>query len=748
MRDIEFGISKLDNRVPITSRREEGSKFLGCVIQWERPAIPADDYVLAQGTNYISRVRELIDGQQRISTVTLLLCELYYQFDALSALLDKGIPEEAQFVTFLNTVQDQWLLTRFSRPGSSGASPRRRPTVIRQGTDKWIHAGMPQYRSSLAQYVHSVVSAIESGSPAARPENVGKDISDVVEAIRELLSDRIASASDVLISHYDQTELLEDLYGGRSPVDIKAYLAESPPNEKHIRSAISLIALVHYLFHYCAFTVITSPNQDTALDMFQSLNATGVQLTAVQLLKPRVSLTFRQGGISFSTDSAFSQFDAVNSWLNTGRNSASKTAQFFLKFGLGIFGEEPPNSLSGQRSWLQRRYLAFTSNGTDVSKARELIRLMSHYKDYLTRFYFPQRDMLFAGTAAPIPGSRRSFDQFKLDHLASGSSFSLSEPVVTGMMFLIDAKHDLAHSFLALFFAKFQEEPAAGALVAKQEFEKMVLAVVACFVMWRATFLEKYPDAAYRRVLAAHSYAGVFSGRARPLARALFTELRRRWRQTRGGVPTGRWVSEFAAGLQYRNGAQALLRFVLILAAHRRVQLDPPDSRFVEYGIVASDPSGPDYLYPDLWLGTEYRSLEHVAPQKLLSYSGSPVPHWSTTFSSASTALNSIGNLTLLSLDLNASVPEDTPSKKNHYEGLVAPGASAGVTPTAASLMMASPLLSHLVPVYLRLTHWLSEISMGTVPVRNSWDEAFISRRASNVAAEVAKDLIEWIRAR
>ena len=43
------------------------------------------------------------------------------------------------------------------------------------------------------------------------------------------------------------------------------------------------------------------------------------------------------------------------------------------------------------------------------------------------------------------------------------------------MMFLIDAKHDLAHSFFALFFAKFQEEPAAGALAAKEEFERMVL---------------------------------------------------------------------------------------------------------------------------------------------------------------------------------------------------------------------------------------------------------------------------------
>jgi hypothetical protein len=399
-------------------------------------------------------------------------------------------------------------------------------------------------------------------------------------------------------------------------------------------------------------------------------------------------------------------------------------------------------------------YLGFTSEGTDISKAKELIRLMSHYKDYLTRFYFPSRETLFAGTAAPIAGSRRSFDQFKLDHQASGITYSLSEPVITGMMFLVDAKHELAHSFFALFFAKFQEEPsAAGALVAKLEFEKMVLAVVAYFVMWRATLLEKYPDAAYRHVLSKNNYAASFNGvntplKARPLVRDLLSELRRKWRPTRGEVPVGRWVGKFAEGLQYRSGAQSILRFVLILAAHRRVQVDPQDSRFVEYGLVVSDPSGPDLLYPDLWLGMEFKSLEHVAPQKLLGYAGAVIPNWPPTFSSASLAVNSIGNLTLLSVALNAAIPEDTPRKQKHYQFLVSPGTSSGVTPTAAALMMQSPQLSHLIPVYLRLTHWLIEITMGTAPVLNAWDEAFIFRRASNIAEEAAKDLLKWMRPR
>jgi len=315
-------------------------------------------------------------------------------------------------------------------------------------------------------------------------------------------------------------------------------------------------------------------------------------------------------------------------------------------------------------------------------------------------------------------------------------------------MFLIDAKHDFAHSFLALFFIKFQEAPDAGALPAKQEFEKVVLAVAGCFVLWRATFFEKYPDAAYRKVLEKQCYIRLPVGKARSLGRALLAQIRLKRRPVRSASLSSTLFESLSAGLQYRSGAQTILRFVLILAAHRRVQVETHDSRFVEYGIVTSDTAGPDYFYPDVWLGPEYRSLEHVAPQKLLGYAGTGVPYWSSTYASASAALNSIGNLTLLSMELNASVPEESANKKNHYEGLVSPGAASGVTPTAASLMTSSPMLAHLFPPYLRLAHWVSELALGTVPMMNAWDEAFIARRASNIAAEVGADLIKWLRVR
>lgn len=743
LRDLQHGISKLVKSDSDSQREVLGSKFLGCVIQWDRDAVEGLEYVPATGISFITRGSELIDGQQRTSTMILLLCEMYLLLEQLLDRLDRTIHEENELARFVQGVQASWLLPRFARAGKSSASPSHRPALIRQGVDKWIHAGTSQYKSSIASYVHQLVVAIDGGGELSRPAVVGDDIKDVVLALRERLEECANHPCDYLATNYDQSELFDSLTTGRNAVNLIGYLGSGPTNLGLIKGIVDVVAIAHYLLNYCAVTLITSANQDTALDMFQSLNATGVQLTAVQLLKPWISQSFRNDGQLFSSDPMFKHYNDVNDWLNRGRNSTAKTFQFFLKFGLAIFGEEPTNSLSSQRSWLLKSFRAYTSNGVDVDKIREFIRLMRHVADYLEHFEFKTRDSLFEGSGGPPMAPRKTYLEFRLVHRTSGTSFPLSDPAIATFMFIIDAKHDLAHAFLSSSYAHFQESSAANALAAKQEFEKLLFSVAACFVVWRGSFKEKYPDAAYRNVLSKRNYLN-FSGKAREIGTLLSIELRKKRKSIAPGIS---FIELMADGLQYKSGTQAIARFVLILAAHRKTALNIGGAGFVEHGLVVSDAAGPDYLYPDIWLGAEYKSVEHVAPQKLLGWTGAPIAHWSSTFKNASTSVHSIGNLTLLSAALNASTPEDTPAKTNHYGALVAPGAAAGVTPTASALMASSPLLSHLVPIYIRLEHWIADIGAGRIPSQNNWDEQFIRRRAINVSAEVLKDLVKWIRA-
>jgi hypothetical protein len=748
--DLWDGIRRLSRNDGPTVRAERGAKFLGCIIQWAREPVSGDDFVIVPGLTYLGQVHELIDGQQRTSAITLLMCELYREIGLLAKALDRTIDEEDELCKFLDvTVQREWLLQRFSRSGMTGAAPRRHPTLIRQGTDKWIHAGSPEYQSPISSYMHLTIDAILSKAPLP-VQNKDEGIQKILESIRAHFQSIKTEPPSIFKDHYSQSELFEELYSGGPSVDLEAYLGTNPGNLNLIQQITAFVALAHYLLNYSAFTVITSPNQNIALDMFQSLNSTGVPLTAVQMLKPRISQSFRVNGQSFSSDPSFAKFDAVNLWLHTGtgRIRENKTLQFFLKFGLSILGSVPDNnSLSGQRVWLLKEFNEYTGDGADLQKTRDFVELMNHSVEYLGLFYFEPRDSLFRPKPPAVAGGRSSYDNFKLVHKATTTSFQLSDGAIVAYMFLIDAKHDIAHSILLSFYVKFQQTIPANLHTAVQEFEKALLMLASFFLLWRGLLGTGYPDDAYRRVLAKlHYTASKTTGNAEQIGRALRTELLNEL--VKGTKPTKLYKKDVAVRLakrlRYAAGTQTLLRLFFLLACHKKSTVSPGSPQFVAHGLMIADSSGPDYLFPDIWLGAHYKSIEHIAPQTLLD---GVAGDWDPSLCAASDRIQSIGNLTLLSIPLNASVNEDPSSKKRYYEGLINPGAPAGVTPLAAALIAKSPHLAHLAPVFIRLAHWDVQRAAGGVCV-DEWNGTFIDQRAVNLASVVLKDLLQWLRAK
>ncbi|EGR2126490.1 DUF262 domain-containing protein, partial [Vibrio cholerae] len=65
--DLRYGLSRIKISDTESKKKEEKSKFLGCVIQWNRNAKRDKDYH-PSSSNYIDNIREIIDGQQRTST--------------------------------------------------------------------------------------------------------------------------------------------------------------------------------------------------------------------------------------------------------------------------------------------------------------------------------------------------------------------------------------------------------------------------------------------------------------------------------------------------------------------------------------------------------------------------------------------------------------------------------------------------------------------------------------------------------
>ena len=90
--DLRYGVRRLKITDDNSIKKEQKSKFLGCIIQWKRDSLPNKDFHPAS-TDYINRIREVIDGQQRTSTMLLIFIRYYFYFETCLSKLNKS-PEE------------------------------------------------------------------------------------------------------------------------------------------------------------------------------------------------------------------------------------------------------------------------------------------------------------------------------------------------------------------------------------------------------------------------------------------------------------------------------------------------------------------------------------------------------------------------------------------------------------------------------------------------------------------------------
>lgn len=445
--DIETGIMNLQVQIQAPERLDSQSKFLGCIIQWNRNAEANKDFIPVPSIPQIARVNEIIDGQQRISTILLLLVELYWHFDKLKKNLDESETTEKKFIDFIETeVQNNWLFDSIARGGATGALPKYRPPIIRQGLDYWTHNTSPQYFSSVVSFLNNAIQSFNNGGEPIVSSS--KEVNDVLERLQEKINIRLSRLSSVdIFSHYTEEELLRNLTTGRNAISIQQYIIDNPSRKDAIIPVLHQIAFVHYLLNYCKFTVLTAPNEATALDMFQSLNATGLQLTAVQILKPRVSSIYSKHNIQFAGQNSFHLFSSLEEWL-TADNKDKRTKEFFLKFPMLLEGKEGLTSLSHQRNWLigaYSNYLRLNLYANEVDATENFIKIMQRFSKYLDSFVVISFNKL--ASKQSTPGGGTSFPLLNLKHesaLIHGRS--LGGPAAISLLFLVKSGHDLAHT--------------------------------------------------------------------------------------------------------------------------------------------------------------------------------------------------------------------------------------------------------------------------------------------------------------
>lgn len=619
MEDICRGVQTM-----LTKEKDTAIRFLGTVIlvtETDKNQIQPQDK-----TALPTRIDKVIDGQQRISTIALLSCVLYQRIE----ILRHKVPSDPNFDGLKEAIESHLNLLRdvFSVDLNRGV-PSRKPIIIRGSQDTWTLNGPDtQYVSSVSSFLAAFIRAVitpRSAFPSISKQTlVGKNLKQMNDALTEVANAHISKTDDFppaweILRHVPQDELW--LYE-RPELESIVMQAEQQANlmtseQKLVCELVQLFAYCYYLLQRCCFTVIEPIKDVWAFDMFQSLNATGTPLTAIETFKPLVMNKAEKLDGNFKgslSDIALSQVDQLFEPLRSASSKDRLTNEYLTILAVAHNGWKMTNTFSEQRRWLMDEFEKCTTK----ADREEFVLRMANLAIYWSKITdFKNKDL------NNIPGSAIVND---LDRQHAALS----------LLYLQDSNHKMAHSVLGRYYALVLRKIPNG----EQAFVDACKAIAAFYTLWRSASSNAGLDDVYRKTLKDHlswEECGV------ALTVDSLKSYLKKSLTDRGLGNKLDWMNKAVNELRYDN-VQKVCRFALFVTAHDAV-VDPN-----QLGLMSATlHSGYcNYLSPQQWKSEDLQSIEHIAPQE--SRGG-----WDKALYDDD-AFERIGNLTLLPIPINSAV--------------------------------------------------------------------------------------------
>ena len=117
---------------------------------------------------------------------------------------------------------------------------------------------------------------------------------------------------------------------------------------------IQLMLFSHYLLKSVVLTRVEAKDEDSAFDIFDSLNTTGEPLTAIETFKPRVISFEREltGYKGSETEAHFNRLEANLSHIESDKRQTA-IKELLVTFALYLEGYKLPLNLAAQRNYLR-----------------------------------------------------------------------------------------------------------------------------------------------------------------------------------------------------------------------------------------------------------------------------------------------------------------------------------------------------------------------------------------------------------
>ena len=718
MEDICQGvISLLD-----AEKRDTVIHFLGTLIlveESEQNIHPKDQRALP------TRTDNVIDGQQRISTIALLACLLYQRLYQIKKKLPKKFLEDYKIQEIVDTYLES-LIELFSFDLKRGF-PRRKPVIIRGFVDCWTYEGEDKnYQSDVASFIASFIRAVEEKnsdfpkvSKHPRINSILKTMNSwlnkVEKAYEESENDDFPPATKIVESidqrdlwSYERQELASLVKQADQTMNL---------NDKRLCSLVQFFAFCHYLLERCCFTLIKPASDDWAFDMFQSLNATATPLTALETFKPWVvnSINSSNGDFKDSKSSKYlKKVEELFDQLNSESSKNKLTNEYLTLFALTYNGDKLTRQFSAQRQWLNREY----SHCDSVETREAFIREMSYLATYLMDVDIDKNKR---NNFSVVPRTEKIPD-------------SLKKEAALCVIYLQDAGHKMSKTVLSRFYSLIIRDDAKDD--AAFEFVSACRAIAAFFTLWRSAMKNTGLDNVYRILMRDNiSFKkGNEKLTSKDLKQFFIDQLKSKEIQEKSD-----WKKKAMQKLKYKE-RETICKFVLFVTSHDTIP-DPDVPGLMKIGTPGSSPS---YLEAAAWMSEAYKTIEHIAPQKPDS-DQSLSEEWDTELYE-NDDYDRIGNLLLLPTKINSSASNKSWGEKYIYYqhlGEQDPGKlklleqqakeqGINLDNTTIESLRKTPRQHHIKPI----------VELG---LSGQWDKSLVDRRTERICDILWDRMMEWL---
>ena len=665
--DIGHGLTQL-----LLKKKKDSITFIGTliVIDDTQPETIAPNIARSDLPGN-GKILEVIDGQQRLTTILLMNICLHDEITRRGAEFNEKDELAFRWLYDKTIEVSAELQETFEEDKRRGEGVYRwQPRMTRAYLDSWARSEREaKYKSPIAAFIHGYSRRIHGDTES--------------EMSKSYTGEGYINKSDILWSNYEKIQnLIEIVSSNRNNEDLEvsgdnedlevlplkevvedvqfqeAILKEEFPDDvcdilsdegnHDFKELIQLVFFANFLMHRVGVTVVSAPGA-YAFDMFESLNTTGEPLTVLETFRPKVIESERLD--RYETSDSRKYMRTIEEYLdqfNVAEKRQDETSKLLTPFALAESGKKLPSNSLDQRRYIRNQY----ENLPDLEEKRNFVQHLSHAADFMANVW-KQEDRAFS----------------------SISEFT-DKNVVLMCIGLLGRANPITIGPLTRFYAQVLLARSDSRTGVINELEEAIKAMTAFFTLWRGSGRTTGELTAQYQELMAKGFDEIG---IRPFSRfqnlgetsGILTaeELRRalRYALERGGTTSitskADWVRRSTERPVYQL-SQPLTRFLLFASTHDTFEDDQH--------LGLSLPAKAETLNMFTWeRWSSDLTIEHVAPQERSD-------GWQELLYEKSDLLDCLGNLTLLPKAENSSL-KNRPwhEKKQMYRALSLPTRNA-----------------------------------------------------------------------